>query len=34
MYLRQVSGGQFGPIHPRVELLFKFIETAPQRAWE
>jgi len=34
MYLRQVSGGQFGVIHPRVDLLLEFIEAVAQRAWE
>jgi hypothetical protein len=34
MHLRQVSGGEFGLFHPRGNLLFEFIETAPQRAWE
>jgi hypothetical protein len=29
MYLRQVSGGEFGLFHPRGDLLFEFIETAP-----
>ena len=29
MYSRQVLGGQSGLIHPRVNLLFEFIETTP-----
>src|SRR5205085_2253016 len=28
MYLGQVLGGQFGPIHPSVDLLLKFIKAA------
>ena len=27
-------GGEFGFIHPRVDLLFEFIEAAPQGRWE
>jgi hypothetical protein len=34
MCLRQVLRGQFGSVHPRIDLLFDFIEAAPQRAWE
>src|SRR5262245_35404712 len=34
MHLRQVSGGEFGLFHPRGDLFFEFIESAPQRAWE
>ena len=34
MCLRQVLRSQFGLIHPRVDLLLKFIETAPQGNWE
>jgi hypothetical protein len=34
MLLRQVLRGQFRLIHPRVDLLFESIETAPQRTWE
>jgi hypothetical protein len=29
MSLRQVSGSQFGVIHPSVDLLFEFIEAVP-----
>ena len=32
MHLRQVSRGEFGVIYPSGDLLFEFIETAPQRA--
>jgi hypothetical protein len=32
MHSRQVSGGEFGLFHPRGDLLFEFIETAPQGA--
>jgi hypothetical protein len=32
MRLRQVSGGESRLFHPRSDLLFEFIETAPQRA--
>src|SRR5215471_4849823 len=34
IYLRQVSRGQFGMIHPGADLLFEFIEAASQRTWE
>jgi hypothetical protein len=32
MHLRQVSGSEFGRFHPRSDLLFEFIESAPQDA--
>jgi hypothetical protein len=32
MHLSQVSGGEFGVIHPSGDLLFESIEAAPQRA--
>jgi hypothetical protein len=34
MFLSQVLRGQFGVIDPRFDLLFQFIESTPQRAWE
>ena len=34
MYLRQVSHGEFGAIHPSVDLPFEFTETASQRTEE
>src|SRR5215469_9371151 len=32
--LDQVLRGQFGLIHPRIDLLFEFIEAEPQGGWK